>query len=298
MGKSKKTIIRLVYKNLQRNRVFKSFKNSIEGILWGVGGGALLSFVVWLFAYFGYTDLGLPQRFEYEKLDYTIREHLPANYNYTIEKAYFRNQETESLVVVARSKNAYNITNNSKAGADNILILDKTERSYKVVYKFEPLVSDAAFNGYHLHAAFVAVNDIGGDKKDDVIIAWSHLGANFQPPYIMIVTSDSSNKIRLLSAPKLSSYSYPKGYKFEKITNRYNKTEFFASDQAFRYYVDQGELVVVNRDDDACSACSAEHVYNLNRFSLYEDKLIEVHSPILGIKGHKSLEKYIDSGSQ
>src|SRR5574338_13915 len=51
------------------NDLKKSLSKNIAGIIWGSLSAFCISFLVWCFAYFGYTDLGLPVRYDYEILN-------------------------------------------------------------------------------------------------------------------------------------------------------------------------------------------------------------------------------------
>ena len=263
-----------------------AFRQNIPGVIIGLAVSATLSLLIWAFAYFGFIDLGLPQRFEFEKLDHAIRSQIPKHYNYTTEKIHFRDSQNETLVVIARDKDAYSIE--QKTDSDIILLLDKTDKEYKVTYKFQPTKPEYG----PLHAVFFEYQDVGDDQRADIVIGWSYIGASYSPPMVVAVTAGEGSGVVASGVPRLSNYTYPEGYKDEILVNRYDQTTIPTQNFYF-FRVRDGEIVTVKRDDDACNACGEEHVYNINFFRLSDGKLQEWGSPQTGIKGYPGLKEIL-----
>lgn len=288
MKSKQKPIGSFYYLIRAKKLILSSFKDNLGSVFVGIVATGLLSLFTWALAYFGFISLGLPQRFDFEILDHAIREELPSEYDYTIKKTSFRNVDTESLIVTARNRDFANIEKVDDK-SDIILVFDKTERGYKKTYVFEPITENAKMA---LHVRQLLYEDMNLDGKKDIVIGLSYLGANYSPPYVVVLFSDSLNSTKVVAVQKLSNYEYPEDYELTKIFNKHDISQVVSVDSSYTFFARQGEILLVNRDDDACSACGDEHVYNLNTLSLYSDKLRETGSPVLGIKGYNALEDY------
>lgn len=267
--------------------VATGFRQNISGVILGLVISSALSLVIWGFAYFGFIDLGLPKRFEFEKLDHVVRSRIPSSYNYTTEKVNFRDSQNETLVVVARDKDAYGV--DQSTDSDIVLLLDKTEKEFKITYMFQP---EKPVDGLPLHAIFLDYKDVSEDQRVDVIIGWSYIGASFSPPAVMVIGAGMGKDVVSAGLPHLSNYKYPADYRGETLVNRYDKAAI-STENVYFFRVKKGEIVTVKRNDDACSACTDEHIYNINFFHLSEGRISEWGSPQTGIRGYSSLEEIL-----
>lgn len=261
------------------------------GVLWGAVFSTTISFTVWTFAYLGYIDLGLPQRYEFEKLNNTIRNELPAEYEYTIKKSPFRDTEFESLIVIARDKKAYDF-DNSNVGSDIVLLLDKTASQYKISYKFSPIVSDPAVKA-PLHAVSTTFQDLDNNNREEMVLGWSYIGASYSPPYITVFSS-SSDTVELLTLPRFKNYIYPENFHEIELVNIYDSKQRARTESVHTYFLSKNGVAVVKRSDNACRACSEEHVYNVNYLSLWKNQLIESSIPSTNLQGWKELTTYLE----
>lgn len=269
-----------------------SFTRSIGGILWGFLFGIVVAILTWLFAYFGYTDLGLPQRFDFEQLDHVVRNEIPNNYDYTIKQVRLRSSTSDSLIVVARNKDYADITKKDTE-SDILLVLDKTEKAYGVAYKFKPTIEGGVLDSA-IHAVNVSTADLNGDERQDLVVGWSYVGANYSPPYITVFTANASNTVGVSSLPRLHNYAYPATYQEPEFINAFDKNQIVKVAEVYSYYLKQGSLLTAIRDDTACHACSDEQIYNLNSFSLYNGRLVEAGMPVMGINGYDALKEYVE----
>ncbi len=265
----------------------KSFHENIGGVLLGLFVSSLISFFIWLYAYYGYTDLGLPQRADFERIDNVIRKYIPNDYEYSIGTVDFRGSHAESLVITARAKNAFNLDAVVNSQSDILLILDKVKDAYRMSYRFQPNDILPA-----LHITTTSPSDLNNDGRDEIFTTWSFMGANFSNPYAIVFSSTDNGEVKALSAPRLSNYRYPEGYRFTKIVNHFNSNEYIEAETAYRFYASEHTLLAVNRSDDACNACGEEHIYNLNILNMYDSRLNEIDTPVTGINGYASLVKY------
>jgi hypothetical protein len=273
-------------------RLRTSWRKNIPGIIWGIVATSFLSFLAWVLAYFGFIDLGLPQRFEFEKLDNLIRNEVPPQFSYTIQKASIRTAEYESLIVTARDRRAYEIDNRG-VQSDIILILDRTGKTYNLSYKFTPKLIDESYNA-PLHAINISLVDLDNDKLKEVVLGWSYIGANYSPPYITVMTArDKNKKLKLLSVPRLRNYNYPKDYTEPRMTNGYDPLQEIRVDAADNYFVKDGAIAIENRSDDSCRACEEDHIYNINTFNLTDKGMVEWYEPVMNIKGWEELKTYL-----
>lgn len=263
----------------------KSFANHYAGIMWGSGVTFSISLIAWSFAYFGYIDLGLPVRYDYEILNNEIKKALPERYSYTIDRIKFRDGVSESLLVIARDNNWTSFTDRS-IGSDIVLILDKTDKKYAISYQFQPIVQNEFSAPIFSHS--VSKADINADGRDELVIGWSYLGANFSPPYITVFASDASKNVSIAAIPKIMQYKYRPDYPTAKIFNKYDKNQQFNAHEAHSVYAKKGELVALARNDDACNACAEEQVFELHKFQLQAGKLQK--SPWTNLQTIKSFD--------
>lgn len=248
----------------------KSFSKNFAGIIWGSLFSFGLSLIIWGFAYFGYTDLGLPVRYDYEILNNVIKKELSDRYSYTVERLKFRDGVSESLLVIAKDRNWTSYTDRN-IGSDIIFILDKTDRQYKISYKFQPKIFSEISGP--LFARDVQREDIDSDGKDEVIVGWSYLGASFSPPYITVFKSDADKNVAVIPTPKIIHYKFRPDYPVAKMQNSYDKAQNFDVHEAHSFYTKRGELTALARNDDACNACGEEQIFELYTFHLESDNL-------------------------
>lgn len=251
-------------------KVKKSFAGHYAGIMWGSGVTFSISLIIWGFAYFGYIDLGLPVRYDYEILNNEIKKELPERYSYTIDRIKFRDGISESLLVIARDNNWTSISDRN-IGSDIILILDKTDKKYAISYKFQPIVQNEFSAPLFSHSLSKA--DINADGKDELVVGWSYLGANFSPPYITVFASDASKNVSIAAMPRIMQYKYRPDHPTATMHNKYDKNQRFNVHEAHSVHAKKGELVALARNDDACNACAEEQVFELHKFQLQTDTL-------------------------
>lgn len=287
---------RVVIRRLKRKGawIVKSFKSNVGSFLWGTFFTGVLSFGVWMFAYFGFIDLGLPERFEFEKLDRTIRSNIPDNFNYTFEKSKLRNSEYDSLVVTA-SRKELGEAQAKEDQSDILLILDKTAKSYKVTYKFSARFKNSNVYGFPLHISKLYINDINNDKLNDLVVGWSYLGANYSTPAITILTPGKDSALEVYGVPHLSNHSYPDDYKDLEVYNSFDTLQKVRTDVFYTFFAKNGQFVVISRDDKACNACGEEHIYDLHSFSMYGGNIYESGIPKTAIKGYPKLVELLKS---
>ncbi|HEY8886759.1 MAG TPA: hypothetical protein VIM31_04675 [Candidatus Microsaccharimonas sp.] len=282
-----------------RLKLEKSFLKNIPGVLWGAGFTFLVGVITWSFAYFGFIDLGLPNRFEFEKFDNVVRSRIPSNYTYTTQTVHFRNSEFNTVVVTARVKNAFLFTTKpADLSSDIILLLDQVNGGYKVDFKYQPNPVNVSGMETPLYAMTMKTSDINDDGRDDIAIGWSILGANFNPPAVSIFTSGENEAVSVSGIPRFKNYIYPSGYVDYLLVNAVTK-QSIKTENVQGFYVGKNGLVsyVRSSDDNTCAACGEDQIYNVNFFRLENGKLIESGSPIINIKSYDNLEKTLASTS-
>ncbi|MDB5180578.1 MAG: hypothetical protein JWO54_336 [Candidatus Saccharibacteria bacterium] len=271
---------------------YHSFRKQLPGIIWGALFSGIVALIIWLFAYYGYTDLALPQRFEFDKFEKIVRKEIPQNFDYTTQSVVFRNSEYKSVLVIARDKNAFDMK--YRVSSDIVLILDQTNNGYKVTYKFSPRTQHNPVDSMPLHAVFTEIDDLNNDGLKEIVTGWSYIGASYSPPQLIIYSSDHDGSLQVVGVPRLGNYTYPENYSDSILINTYDNksinTEFVES-----FYVKHDEIAVINRNDDACRACGEDHIYNINYFHMGDTQLKEVKSPTVGIKGFTALRELLQS---
>lgn len=273
-----------------------SFASHYAGIIWGSGVTFGVSCIIWCFAYFGYIDLGLPVRYDYEILNNEIQRELSPRYSYTIDRVKFRDSVSESLLVIARDTN-WTSMDDRNVGSDILLILDKTDKKYSVSYKFQPVVKNE-FSAPVFSNSLSKV-DVNADGKDELVIGWSYLGASFSPPYVTVFESDAEKNVAIAAIPKIMQYKYRPDYPTAIMHNKYDKNQQFSAHEAHSVYAKKGELVALARNDDACNACGDEQVFELHKFNLQTGKLqksqwstLQTIKSFNAVKAQLSKEKY------
>lgn len=264
----------------KKKRLSNIIHDQLPGLIMGalVSGGSAL--IVWLFAYFGYTDLGLPQRFNYEKMNHVVNSYLPDDFNKReIKISNFRQGGDETLVYTGQLKEFY--YGDKDKASDIILFFDKTDDKYRLSYRFSPVSSKRHFP---LHVEASDLTDLNNDGRDDLVVAFAEMGAHWAPPLLAVIYSDGNN-ISVAGAPRgLSSYKSE-----SVIKNTFDSKQKIAGDRADIIFAGNGMVAYVTRTDDACYACGDEHVFNIDYLKLLGDELIVIANKDVGIRGYDDL---------
>jgi len=260
--------------------------HQLQGLLVGAIFSGLVSLVVWAFAYFGYINLGLPQRYDYETINHTINKELPENYNYKstlVEN--FRQPDTKSILVVATHKGFGGASYDKTVDSDIIFLLDKTDKEYEVTYKFQPDKRE-----YPMHVRTMSIKDINGDKRPEISIGWSELGAHWSNTFLSVFKS-TGLKVNIAGSPKLADIVRDDsgGHKEDKVTNKFNSTERVTSYRSEYFVAKEGGIAVINRNYDSCNACWDEDLWHINYLSYWGDRLVESGFSHKDIQGDKKM---------
>jgi len=254
-----------------------------------VGGviSGFLSLVVWSFAYFGFIDLGLPDRFNYEKMNHLVGTYLPKDFSRKeITVNNFWQGGDQTLMYIGQKKEFYYLNNDIES--DTILFFDKTDKKYQLSYRFTPQSSNKeAFYPVHVHS--VGVSDVNGDGRSDVIVAFSEMGAHWSPPFVVIFYSDG-DKVYIAGAPaNLSKYNSQ-----DMIENKYDMSQKVTNNRADMVFAGKGVIAYVVRTDDECYGCSESHVFRVSYLSIFEGKVVKAKSDDNDVRGYDNLLKMFE----
>ena len=270
--------------------LYSTISEQLVGVVLGVSITALMALITWCFAYFGYIELGLPKRFDYEIINKQIESELPSGYSYnSIAINNFREASTQSIVVIAKSNNIGSVENYKSVKSDIIIIFDKNNDGYRVSYKFQPDTE------LPLHVRQHSIIDLDNNGTKDIFIGWSELGAHWSDT-ALTVFAVQSEKVKIYGLPKLSNLEYPDDYNEERIANVFDSTEFITTNRSDHFAIKDGKVAAINRSFNTCYACVNEDLWHVSYLNYWQGDNILVQtdtmSNILGIDAiNKELEK-------
>lgn len=260
----------------------------ITGIIIGAIVSGAVSFVLWSFAYFGFIDLGLPDRFNYEKMNHLVGTYLPEDFNKKeITITNFRQGGDQTLVYIGQRKEFY--YPDKDTDSDTILFFDKTDKKYQLSYRFTPQRTSKETN-YPLHVHSAGVTDLNSDGRNDLIVAFSEMGAHWSPPLLVVFYSDG-DKVLVAGVPQnLSRY-----HSSTMVVNNHDTAQKVTDERADMLLAGGGLLAYVVRTDDECYGCSEDHIFTVNYLHLFDGKLVKTQSDDTGIKGYDALRSRLDA---
>ncbi|MEX2008130.1 MAG: hypothetical protein WD850_01410 [Candidatus Spechtbacterales bacterium] len=254
----------------------------LPGALVGVLLSSVIGVAIWAFAYFNYTNLGLPQRYDFEKIDHYVKRELPPHYTYKASfLENFRQPNAKSILVQAWDERLGDLAQ-KEVDSDLIIILDTNGREYEVTYKFQPN------EFYPAHVRQLEVEDLDEDGRPEIIVGWSELGAHWADTFLTIFRVKEIG-IEILGQPRLSNFEYPAGYKEEEFVNEHNKSERVTSVRSEYFAVRSGQIAAINRSREACYACVEEDLWFINFLVLEDSYLWENKQPIANLEGYAEM---------
>lgn len=279
----------------KRNKLAVLIKPHLLGVIIGATFSALLAILIWLFAYFGWTNLALPQRFEYERFDHLVKSNLPENYTYSTYDIKLRMNGGDSILVIGQNKGLWDYKTDNRS--DIVLIIDKTKDEYKVSYKFEannyvqdiPNHTDIYKRPQHVQD--VKQGDISGDGREEIVLGWATLGINWSPPAVMILTSDG----RDISALGIDEYQPVKNtftYAIVPLENQYTKTTINTITTTF-FDIKDNRLAMINRTDKECNGCTDKAIYSVQFFSIFDGKISHSYGNVEDIAGFENIKEFL-----
>ncbi len=273
-------------KNGTRN-LKEDLRSQSLGLFMGIAFTCCVSFIVWLFAYFGYINLGLPQRYDYEKTDHIIKQNIPTGYEYrSVPIDNFRQSDTKSILVIASDKDTWGPDYSKHINSDILMVLDKSDKTYKVTYKFQP-DRDIA-----MHVRIMQFNDINEDKRPELLIGWAEIGAHWSDTYLTIIKSKETG-VKIIGAPKLLNIKYLDSKIDEKVVNKFNRQEEVTSYRSEYFTSKSGSVALINRAYDSCYACGEEDKWTIDYLSLWGDELNQHSTQERDIKGYTKMSEIL-----
>lgn|GEM_PF-4384787 len=273
--------------------IFHDIQKQSVGVLTCLGIGALIGFVLWCFAYFGWTNLGLPQHFNYENLNHLVRSNLPKGYIYSTYEVGLHTSSEDSLLIVGSDEDKGNPNKNSES--DILLIVDKARDEYKISYKYQPL-SEYSIDSYTTlvgspnHVNGIRIGDVNNDGRDEIIIGLSHLGANYSDPSIIVIGSNGE-KISVLGVPNYKGYDNKLG--IARLVNHFDNM-IVETVVANVFELKKSQIALIYRTDDKCRACSEEGVFSVRFFNVFKNRVVTGLGNTDDIKGYDSLQKFLN----
>lgn len=283
------------YKPKNINNILQKVKDNLFGLAIGIILSSIITLTVWGFAYFGWTDLALPQHFEYENFDQLVKSNLPVGYNYASYNTTLRMNNENSILIVGRNNEFYQYEKDNRS--DIILVVDKTKDNYKISYKFEPnnpiysYGADGKTYSGPIHVNSIRQKDISDDGREEVILGWSTLGASWSPPLIMVMTSNGRN-ISSLGVDRYQPVNNTFIYTKTNLENKFDKT-IFSTVSALFFDIKDNQLVLINRTDDKCHGCENEAIYSTQFFKLFNNKTTFGHGNTENINGYNDLKTFL-----
>jgi hypothetical protein len=285
------------------NKLIKPLRSNVPDFVLGLIFNGLIALFLWALAFFGYTTLGLPQRFDYQVIDKQIRKDIPKGYTYsTMPIDKFRGPNTQTLMVVAHSaqydKNMRSFKPNGEELSDILILFDKTASGYKKSYEFRPVQHSSSgdknpqYDALITNPAYFDTHFVTMLGHNAILTGWIYVGADASAP-IPFLFYDDEGKV-LVSSIDPSKPPFGQKKNIFMISNYYDPDQIIPVTEIDGFYTKRSEIAFRYLKDLVCKACSDENTYDLFYYGVSEGKLIYQYSEPRDFKGLDSIDKFLN----